>query len=101
MTFGDPGVQRTFGFKAALPRQRLRFCAILSNVAVRSYDGALPSSMVVVGGVEVFFPGTYAVVMVPGTLELNMTQRTQRNVSPAFIICVGRIAALESHSVPS
>lgn len=29
------------GFKAALPRERLRFCAILSNVAVRSYDGAL------------------------------------------------------------
>jgi hypothetical protein len=41
------------------------------------------------------------VVMVPGTLELNMTQRTPRNVSPAFIVCVGRIAALESHSVPS
>jgi hypothetical protein len=37
---------RTCGFKAALPRQRLRFCAIPSNVAVRSYDGALRSSMV-------------------------------------------------------
>jgi hypothetical protein len=30
--------------------------------------------MVVVDGVEVSFPN--AVVMVPGTLELNMTQRT-------------------------
>jgi hypothetical protein len=47
------------------------------------------------------FPNTYAVVMVPSILELNLTQRTQRNVSPVFIICVGRIAALESHSVPS
>jgi len=37
---------RTCGFKAALPRQRLRFCAIPSNVAVRSYDGALRASMV-------------------------------------------------------
>jgi hypothetical protein len=33
------------------------------------------SSMVVVGWVE-GSPDTYAVVMVPGTLELNMTQRT-------------------------
>ena len=56
--------------------------------------------MVVVGRVE-GSPDTYAVVMVPGTLELNMTQRTQRNVSPAFIICVSRIAALESDRVPS
>jgi len=46
------GRARTCGFKAALPRERLNFCAILSNVAVRSYDGALRSSMVVVGGVE-------------------------------------------------
>jgi hypothetical protein len=52
--------------------------------------------MLVVGGLEVSFA-----TVVPGKLELNITQRTQRNVSPAFIICVGRIAALESHSVPS
>ena len=31
-----PSGSRTCGFKAALPRQILRFCAILSNVAVRS-----------------------------------------------------------------
>jgi hypothetical protein len=36
----------------------------------------LRSSMVVVGGVRSLFPDTYGVVMVPGTLELNMTQRT-------------------------
>src|SRR5262245_14601151 len=96
-----PGSSRTCGFKAALPHQPLRFCAILSNVAVRSYDGSPRSSMAVVGGVEISFLHTYAVVMVPRTLEMNVTQRTQRNVSPAFIICVGRIAALESHSVPS
>ena len=58
-----PGGSRTRGFKAALASQRLGFCAILSNVAVRSYDGALRSSR-------------FAVVMVLGTLELNMTQRT-------------------------
>jgi hypothetical protein len=52
VVFG-PGGSRTCGFKAAFPHQRLNFCAILSNVAVRSYDGALRSSMVVVGGVEV------------------------------------------------
>ena len=69
--FGPDG-SRTCGFKAALPRQRLRFCAILSIVAVRSYDGALRSSMVVIGGVEVSFPHS----LMPGTLELNMTQRT-------------------------
>jgi hypothetical protein len=51
-----PGGSRTCGFKAALPRQRLRFCAILSNVAVRSYDDALRSSMDVGGGVEISFP---------------------------------------------
>jgi hypothetical protein len=45
-----PGGSRACGFKAALPRQILRFCAILSNVAVRSYDCALRSSMAVVGG---------------------------------------------------
>src|SRR5262249_4193007 len=71
----SPGGARTCGFKAALPRERLNFCALLSNVAVRSYDGALRSSMVVVGGVE---PSSrhLAAVMVPGTLELNMTHRT-------------------------
>jgi hypothetical protein len=51
-----PGGSGTCGFKAALPRQRLSFCAILSIVAVRSYYVALRSSMVVVGGVEVSFP---------------------------------------------
>ena len=35
-TVFDAGGSRTCGFKAALPRQRLGFCAILSNVAVRS-----------------------------------------------------------------
>ena len=44
------------GFKAALPRQKTKVLRILSNVAVRSYDGALRSSMVLVGGVEVAFP---------------------------------------------
>jgi hypothetical protein len=51
----EPWGSRICGFKAALPRQRLRFCAILPNVAVRSYDGALRSSMAVVGGVEISF----------------------------------------------
>jgi hypothetical protein len=89
------------GFKAALPRQKTKVLRILSNVAVRSYDGA--PRLVYGSGWRGRgrFPDTYAVVMVPGTLELNMTQRTQRNVSPAFIICVGRIAVLERHSVPS
>jgi len=68
------GGSRICGFKAALPHQRLRYCAILSNVAVRLYDGALRSYMAVVGGD--LFPDAYAVVMVPGTPELNMTQWT-------------------------
>jgi len=66
------GGSRICGFKAALPRQRLRFCAILSNVAVRSYDGALRSSM------SAMLRSLYAVVIVPGKLEMNVTQRTQR-----------------------
>ena len=70
-----PGGSRTCGFKAALPCQRLRFCAIPSNVAVRSYDGALRSLWSWLAGLG-FFPATYAGVMVPGTLELNLTQRT-------------------------
>ena len=56
------------------------------------------SLMVVGGGVAV---DAYAVVMAPGTLELKMTQQTERNVSPAFNICVSRIAALESDSISS
>ena len=66
------GGSRICCFKAALRRQRLRYRAILSNVAVRSYDGALRSYMALVGGGEISFP----TLMVPGTLELNMTQRT-------------------------
>ena len=52
--FLAPAVQEPVALRQ--DRQKLRFCAILSNVAVRSYDGALRSSMVLVGGVEVAFP---------------------------------------------
>jgi len=67
-----PGGSRTCGFKAALPRQRLSFCAILSNVAVRSYDGALRSSMVVVDLFPTLTPSWWC------PAHLNWTWRTGR-----------------------
>jgi hypothetical protein len=59
----EPAIQKSVALRQHSRTKNKAYCAILFNVAMRLYDGALRSYMAVVGGVDLFLD-TYVVVMV-------------------------------------